>query len=346
MARKPSETAAELLGIGETPAEGPEPGAPEAFDPFPYLPPNCDLVELTPEHVRRALERNHDPTVTAIIIGRVNGGRVEHLGTFAAAGATLAQVAATYGSGVYQITYKNNSGAYVGARRVHVGPDGARVGPPPMGAAGGMAPSTAGYPVIAGQRSGSPLEALALRALEQKLFGQQDDPMRGAMAETLKLMALGAESQRQAAAAAAESQRSFLEMVMKLQTFGRQQEPSSDKTVDLLTKLLLAERARPNGNGAMDHQAFMKAIELGRTLAAGGITNPSGDAAEETTDWMKLLIPAIDSMGAPAVSLLAQAFLPAEKAKFVNDAIEANLRAREAEAKADATIDATGETVP
>lgn len=344
MARKPSETAAELLGIGEAPAEGSEGAPAEGFDPFPYLPPNCDLVELTPEHIRRALERNHDPTVTAIIIGRVNGGRVEHLGTFAAAGATLAQVAATYGSGVYQITYKNNSGAYVGARRVHVGPDGARVGPPPMGAAG-MAPSTAGYPVIAGQRSGSPLEALALRALEQKLFGQQDDPMRGAMAETLKLMALGAESQRQAAAAAAESQRSFLEMVMKLQTFGREQQPSSDKTVDLLTKLLLAERARPN-NGAMDHQAFMKAIDLGRTLAAGGISNPSGDDAEETTDWMKLLVPAIDSMGAPAVSLLAQAFLPAEKAKFVNDAIEANLRAREAEAKADAAIDATGEAIP
>lgn len=345
MAKNGQETAASLLGMGE-PLDEPEP--PDENDPAPYLPPNCDLVELTPEHIQRAKARNHDPTVVTLMIGRVQGARVEHLGTFAAAGANLEQLAATFGAGVYEVRYKNPTGAYVGARRIHVGPNGAHVGPPPM--PGALSPSS-GFPAIgaassAAMRGGSPLEVIAMRLLEQKMFGQQDDPMRGAMAETLKLMAMGAESQRQAAAAAAEGQRQFLDMVLKLQTFGQ---PKDDKAFELLKVMLVQQQARPQSSGG-GFADFVKVFELAKSFQQSGgpiaITNPSGDDDDDGAGWLKLVEPALDSMGPATVSLLSQMFLPPEKSKFVSEAIEHHMKAREAEAKAAGTVEAEGVAVP
>lgn len=307
-----------------------------------FSPANSDLVDLTPEQVRRAQEKGIDPTVVTVAVGRVVGNKIAHLGSFGAEGSTVAGVSAAYGAGLYQIGYRNPSGSYVGARRIHVQADGTAGPPPPLTASVQPFPGSYQRPPAP-----SPLEAIAYKMLEQKLLGAQEDPMRSTLAEVLKLYALSAEQQRQASAAAAESQRQFLQTMMQIQQLGGQQQPKSDpnadRMFDLFSKLVIADRSKPTPPQPVDQ--FVKALEFGMRLA--GTPGAAAGAADESKDpsWLELVMPAVDSIGPPLVSTIAEAVLDKEKAAAVQETMRQHMQARKAEADADAAIETDGTEV-
>lgn len=327
--------AAEVLGLAGV-SDAPDAVGSADFAPENYIPPGCDLLSLTAVKVAQLIAKGVDPRVNRVAVRRVISGRhAELIGTFAAAGSTIAGLA-SYGPGTYDVHGINAIGKYVCSARHRIGSNGELTALPPLGAPTGA--SSLGN----GMSSSNPMEAIMFRLLEQRLLAPQQDPMRDAMAEMLKMLVVT----NQQNASMAQQQQQFLMSQMQIakQASESVNGPANAMTDKLFSALL--ETMKSNGNGSSAKAQIRDTLELvqfGVALAAAGSRdNPDGD--EKEPSWLKHVIPIVESMGPGVVATIAQAALPKEKADMVVETIKSHMQAREAEAKAD-VVDTDGQEV-
>lgn len=309
-------------------------------DPSDYIPPECDLLWFDGAKLKKIVDSGKDARIHSIQLLRVEqGGRGVSLGIFPIAGACQANLKARFGPGIYDCKGRNANGEYIVGRRITIQSDNPYAGPQPQGFTNSWSAASNPYPVGAPGFGGppmgsapmgaqSPLEAIALDLLRQKLTSAQDDPLRGALAEMMKMTMLGLEQTRQA-----------MSTIATVQT--QNQQPTFE-LLKLFLPMLNQKPAKSGGGGSMAEALEM--FKLGLGLAQ--MKNPEEDKEEGGFAKMVAAIaPIVDSLGPGLVTLMAQAALPADRADAVKQAIEAHMKAREAEARADSVVDTTGREV-
>jgi len=166
----------------------------------------------------------------------------------------------------------------------------------------------------------------------ERAFQPQVDPMRDSMSNIVKLMALQMQNSQQ-----------------QLENQLRVQQSGGDSTSDLLKAILpdlIRQRNTPppapqQGPGM---EQLLGILQFGMQLRDqySGQDKPPEEMADK---MLKIMPQLVESIGPSFIVALAQSALPAEKARAVTDAVNAHMRAREAEARESATYDTDGENV-
>ena len=307
-----------------------------------YLPEGFDLFEQTAEAIESLKAKHADPVLHRIrIYPVVNGKRVQSIGTYSAQGASAAWFRRTFPPGVYDIQGLNVAGIYVGGKRF------TQPGAPggfgaPSRAYGAAGPQS--WDTQAGAGSGGALtDQIVSIALERLLKPAPDTS--NPIADVVRAMAAQSAMMQQ-----------HLQMQMQLLT-AQQNNPENRAQAQLMDLMraqasenaklvgtMLAARAAPQPKAAGgDLESMMRILQFGMSLKAGKSAPP----ADDDPKWIELVIGLAENLGPGVVAVLAQATLPADRAKFVCDVLEQHQRARAAEATAEAqTVDTEGEPVP
>jgi hypothetical protein len=299
-------------------AGDPEVLEPEASDPIELehaVPPSWDLFDPDWEKLAELAARGIDPVWSLVEVCRiVNARPVRIAGSFDPADLTSESVLDRWGPGRYQITIRNGQRSYIQSRVVDIGAERPT-----------RALDAAGVPVP-GAPARSTIEERLLELALANLAGPKNDPLREAVASITTLLATSAQQSQQ-----------FMQMqlqMMQQQTTQQQNgQPNAIQMFELLTRMRAADAANVKPG---DSEGFLKALQLGLSLAKGGAPTADGKPSDDEL-WYNFLGDIADSLGVPTVATIAQAVL-GDKAAPVIDAIKAHAQAR-ADAAAEAGPD-------
>jgi len=268
------------------------------------LPPAWDFFDVDAVKLRQK-KANHQPIrVQRVRFQRVTAGNKKQgiEGEYDARVVNRAWALQKFGPGKFFVVGVNSRGHYVAGATIRLGgPVVVPIGATPSAEWEPM--QNAGAPVM--QTPGDANQQMSqqiIQAAVQRLMtdvrpaAPPMDPIRDAIAQSMKMMSLQMQMQMQAAAAAKPA--------------------GPDPLTMMLFKELIARRENPGGG--MDEG--IKFLTLGMQIAAGGKASDDGDDGPEP--WMEILKTAVDRMGPGTVSLFSHAFLNVEQAKAVDDMIK------------------------
>lgn len=287
----------------------------------PLVPPGFSLFAIKPEAAEKIRKAGRDPRLVSVRVMAVHNGQKTHtVGRYSAEGLTREKLRTKLPPGTYDLQGLTIDQAWVGGRRVHL--DGAeRIDGPSRN---GHAPSN-------GHSSGqSPAEMLMMRLALRAVEGPQSrssemEAATGAMMKTITAMMQMqmADLKMRLAAADVEDRKA-----------GR----SSSQLLDVF-KLLLPYMKQSSSKGSSGAGAgaglgkfedFLGVLQFGMHLAQNASGAPKEDDDQDSLkSWV---LPLAESIGPGVISGLSM-LLPADKAKMINDLLESQQRAREAEAR-------------
>lgn len=285
----------------------------------PLVPPGFTLFAIKPEAAEKLRKAGKDPRLVSVRVQAVHNGQKTHtVGRYSAEGLTREKLRAKLPPGTYDLQGLTIDQAWVGGRRVHL--DGAeRID----------SPARNGHSGSNGYGAQSPAEMLMLKLALRAVEGPQQrtseiESATGAMLKTVSAMMQMqmADLKLRLAAADVEDRKAgrsssqLLDVVKLILPFMRQ---SSSK----------GSNGAGAGAGLGKFEDFLGVLQFGMHLAQ----NASGTAKDEDEDSLKSwVLPLAESIGPGVISGLSM-LLPADKAKMINDLLEAQQRAREAEAR-------------
>jgi len=295
-------------------------GAPGAYG----LPMSCDVFEPNAETLSRLKDRGVDTRVSRIYIYRMVDGKHERIpGQWSPEEVSTEFLKQRFGPGIYFCKGVNDGGMFVITGRNPIGHAQQRSG---FGSF-----STGGFDFgqpTNGQQHANPLEVLMLDMLKERVSGTKNDPMRDAMADMMKMMAIQTQS--------------------TLQLLQAQVQMKKDDAVpgnDLLRTLLSVVVKNASGKSGGVEEA-LGLITMGLNLGRQLTDNP-GEKPKEDPDWLKAFAILSDSLGPSLAGIVAQTLPNEEQRRAATETIQSHMKAREQEARAEAdTIDVDGEVAP
>lgn len=284
--------------------------------------PVSDLVAVPAETYRRHVSRGIDPRVARVILKRYENGIPASVdGQWPVEVVTRRWILEKLGPGSYDLLCMNAAGQRVTINRAYITPD---LPPPgaPLTGAGAEAPL-----------GGESLERQLMRVMMLKAMngGQADhaDPLREAIGSITKLIAL-------------QMQQMQVQLQMAQASPAAQAESQSWKLVHALMQQRQAAPApapAPVSPGVEQMTQILNlGLSIGKSLSGAGKSDPDADMSPA----LRILPDLAESIGQPLLMAIAQAVLPAEKAKAVADMMRAQAEVRAAEAAAPDTDDAEG----
>ncbi len=292
------------------------------------LPSTCDVFEPNPETMARQEKKGIDTKIDRIYIYRLVDGKHDRIpGQWSPEEVNTEFLERRFGPGSYYVRGVNRAGVVITQARQPIGFSQQR-------SAFGGNPTGTFFPTPGGQGSNNQppqnmLEALMFDMLKEKLTGggaAAADPMRGAMADMMKMQALQTQS--------------MMQMLQHQVTMKKDDAaPGNDIMKAMLVGLMgMVKNGNKGGEGNVEQAMGMMqmGMQLGRQLAGGA--EPKQDP-----DWLKAFSVMAESFGPSLAAIAAQALPDEEKRKAATDAITEHMKARRAEAEADAaTIDVDG----
>lgn len=286
------------------------------------LPSTCDVFDRKPDTLEALEERGYSTKIIKVCVYKLDGKHHNRIpGSFPPEVVNTEWLLESYGPGVYVCKGFNEDGIIVASGRV---PLGFEVEESAIPGAMPRAVMKNGKQ----QQYVDPFQQLAFESLKENLSGKRDDPIREAMASMVSSMT---------AMMTLQMQRMELEMKMA-DRVAKPEREQQNSLMSLVTKLITQKQGAPNGS----MQETLGLLQFGMQLARQ--VNP-GAEPEKDPDWLKATTMVSETMGPGLVATLAQAMLPADKAKVVIEAIEEHEKTRQAEAAAQ-PIDTEGQSVP
>ena len=320
--------------------EGPVPGfegatdEPSDFDIRNFVPDGWDLFEPDVQTILRQLSEDKDPVFASVRLWRVPANGTADTqriaGDIRADVATSQWLLQTHGPGRYDVVVLNARKRKIQGRRISLGgtpgqPWQPPPGHPPWQPPPQAAPAWSAQPPWAQPPSSSPQDRLMQLAVERLLNPEpQRDSIRDAMAEMVKLMQVQMQASQQ-----------------MLQNMIAAKKPDDNPLLNTLLEKLMTQPASQQTSA----QELMSILMAGVTLRdnLGGGSGGSGEPSHDT--WISIIPSLVDSIGPPMAATIAGSIKDPVKSKMALDAINAHMKAREAEANAE-PIDVDGQAKP
>lgn len=305
--------------VGAQLGDEPDQEAPADDEPPPVLPGTFDLFGIKPGNLRKLRDQQIDPVVRKVrVYSSINGKRGPCCGTFMPEAMSIRWFNSRFPPGIYDMQACNAENVYVGGGR-HV------------------VPERSGGGSVGGEGL-SPILEDVLRALVDRGLRNQGDAEGNSVAKMMQaqanLMTQAVSLQMQMMTAQREPAREESSQLLKLFELMQTQQTN---TLNLLLNRKETQASRTQPGKFTD---FVGAMQMGLELSAM-INRGEDDRAK----WEQMIPKLVDSIGPGLIAVVAQAF-PQEKSKMVIDLIESHMKARQAEAEADAgTVDTEGEPV-